>query len=130
MRGAKPKPISNHGPAFNLNPPAELSPGAKKEWRRIVGLLSESRVLSNLDSAALAIYASSYDVYRQAEKHITANGSVCLGTTGTPMKNPYLTVQKECWERIRPLLAEFGLTPSARARLKFEPAEADDGEFF
>lgn len=130
MRGPKPKPKPKAGKQPELSPPSALSPTAKAEWVHIVGILSGQRVLDELDIAALTIYATSYAMYQEAQTHINAHGSVVAGTTGTPIKNPYLTVQKEAWERIRPLLAEFGLTPSARARLQMGKADdAGDLEF-
>lgn len=118
MKGRKPKPVPTDAPPPRLDPPADLSPAAQTEWVDVVALLTKRRVLDRLDVSALTIYASSMAWYRQAMKEVDKDGPVCVGTTGTPMKNPWLTVAKESWERVRPLLAEFGLTPSSRGRLK------------
>ena len=113
MRGPKPRPKPTPGEPPKLPAPKDLCPEAKAEWKRIVGLLSTQRVLSELDIAALTIYATSYATYKKAEAHVAEHGSVVLSSTGVPTKNPYMTCMKECWDRIRPLLAEFGLTPSS-----------------
>jgi P27 family predicted phage terminase small subunit len=84
--------------------------------------------LSDIDRPALEILSTSLATYREAQAHVNEHGSVLIGTTGTPIKNPYLGVQKDCWDRIRVLLAEFGLTPSARARLKLDDRKGDEGE--
>jgi P27 family predicted phage terminase small subunit len=128
-RGPKPRPKPANNGATHLAVPEGMQPDAATEWTRIVEILASQKVLSELDIAALTIYANSYASYTKAQRHVDEHGEVVIGTTGTPIKNPYLTVQKECWERIRPLLAEFGLTPSARARLHMthcDDAEKDD----
>jgi P27 family predicted phage terminase small subunit len=106
--------------------PKDLSPAAATEWRRMVRLLAGK--LHQLDEVALVVLCTSFADYREAQRQVDEHGTVVLGTTGQPIKNPYCLVLKESWERIRPLLAEFGLSPLARAKLKFDTESVDDGE--
>lgn len=129
-RGPKPRPKPSADAVSTLPVPRGMNDAAAREWRHIVAILAQQRVLSELDIAALTVYATSMAAYRQAQAHIDENGTVVIGTTGTPVVNPYMRVQKEAWDRIRPLFAEFGLTPSARARLKLAGPEADKGLSF
>jgi P27 family predicted phage terminase small subunit len=129
MRGKKPTPKPSIYKQTPPPPPPELKGEARKEWVRITTLLAAKRVLSEEDKAALTIYSTSWAMYREAQARIEEDGSVVMSATGVPIRNPYLSVLKQAWDRIRPLLSEFGLTPTARARLKVEEPE-DDGEFF
>lgn len=131
MRGPKPRPKPAGKEMPPPPPPKELDKVAKAEWERITAILSRQRVLTESDTAALMIYCTSYSQYREAQKAIQEHGTVVVSATGTPVRNPYLTVQNSAWDRIRPLLAEFGLTPTARARLQLDEEPDDDGaEFF
>jgi P27 family predicted phage terminase small subunit len=100
---------------------------AKREWERVAALLSRRRVLTEEDHAALLIYCEAWQQYLDASEQLAEHGTVVLSNTGTPIKNPYLTVQKQAFDRMRPLLSEFGLTPCARARLKQPDDEDADG---
>ena len=131
MRGPKPKPRPQGQAIEPPEPPKDMKADeARKEWRRITKLLCKQRVFSDADIAALTIYCTSYATYKHAQAQVDELGSVILTATGTPVKNPYLTVVNSCWDRIRPLLSEFGLSPSSRARLKFDDSPDDGGEFF
>jgi P27 family predicted phage terminase small subunit len=129
ITGPKPKPRPVAGQVTLKIPiPDEVKNNveAAKEWKRIVAILSRQRILSEADTAALAIYATSYSQYKQAERAIAEHGTVILSAQGVPIKNPYTTIQNQCWNRIQPLLAEFGLTPSSRARMKLDGDQDDD----
>jgi P27 family predicted phage terminase small subunit len=125
MRGPKPKPKQSNG---NLpKAPADLDGDALIEWKRIIKILTPHRVLTEADLAALYVYATSYADYREAMRQIKETGQVGLSQSGVPQKSPWVTAANAAWDRIRPLLAEFGLTPSARARLQMvEPEDSTD----
>ncbi len=105
--------------------PADLSPAAATIWRRLVKLLAGK--LHQLDEVGLTVLSTSFADYREAQRQVDEHGTVVLGSTGQPVKNPYCLVLKESWERIRPLLTEFGLSPLARSRWK-PGHDADDVE--
>lgn len=115
MKGRKPTPKEEKAPSAP-KPPSDLPAAAKAEWTRLVNLLQPMHVLSELDQAALTIYSTSIALYRDAQRHLDVEG--CVIDIGRKReKSPWLTVQKECWDRIRVLLTELSLTPTARARL-------------
>jgi P27 family predicted phage terminase small subunit len=116
---------------MRLTPPKDLSPAAKAEWQRIVTILAETKPLTQADIAALVIYSTSYATYAEAQAKVEEQGSVVVGTTGSPIKNPYLAVMKESWDRLKVLLPEFGLTPASRAKMaKQEPPPAPKADDF
>jgi P27 family predicted phage terminase small subunit len=128
-RGRKHVPVPAKAPVPSIPPPKGMSKPAAAEWRRTVNLLASAGVVSELDVNALTIYCNAIAMHRQAQEQIDKLGPVVVGSTGTPIKNPYLLVQKEAWERIKTLQAELGLTPSARAKLNIgKDDEAADDE--
>lgn len=149
MRGRKPKPPAlriiegNRGkrpipeviePRKSDRPPkcpAWLAPEAKKEWRRIVAKLHEIGLLSDLDTAPLAAYCQSYARYIEAEEFISENGSTetRTGKYGiAKVLRAEVYMSKIHLSFIRQLVSEFGLSPSARARMVL-PQEKDEDPF-
>lgn len=53
-----------------LRCPKQLTPAAKKEWRRIMNLYRkmEAHILSDLDRNALIAYCESYSIYSKAQE--------------------------------------------------------------
>lgn len=138
MRGRKPKPIAmkklagNPGkrplgdvpqppvPDYTPYVPRHLNEAAKREWRRMVKLLMELNLYTEVDRAALAMYCQAWGRWVEAERKLAEadNGLVLIScNTGNLYQNPWLHVANRAWEQMRKILAEFGLTPSSRSRL-------------
>jgi P27 family predicted phage terminase small subunit len=142
MRGRKPKPTAlkilygNPGKRrLNENepkppneipePPDHLDDVAKKEWARITVLLSQLRLIAQLDMAGIAAYCVAFSRWADAEKKVAKHGIIVISPNKKlPMKSPYLCVAKAAMEAMRKMLGEFGLTPTSRARLQV-PAVPD-----
>jgi P27 family predicted phage terminase small subunit len=133
MRGRKPKPTILKALAGNpgkrkLNEPIAagipdcpefLDAVAKEEWRRCVKVLAEMGVLTKADRSALAAYCVAYSRWVEAEGLVKKFGTIVKSPEkGFPMKSPYLTVADQAMENMRRLMVEFGMTPSARSRLR------------
>ncbi len=110
-----------------FEPPKGISPAAAAEWRQLVKLLGSD--VSERDRIGLTILATSYADYREAQRQVDENGTVVLGPTGQPIKNPYCLVLKESFDRIRPLLTEFRLTPQARGKMTKRERDALNADF-
>ncbi len=150
MRGRKPKPTSlkllygNPGkrplnknepkPPLEIpDPPDHLDDVAKKEWSRITKLLSDLKLISQLDMAGVAAYCVAYSRWADAEKKVAKHGIIVMSPDKKfPMKSPYLSVAEAAMEAMRKMLGEFGLTPTSRARLHVPtaPQELDDFDRF
>jgi P27 family predicted phage terminase small subunit len=118
----EPKP-----PAHDLTPPGDLAGEALAEWGRMAPRLQKSGLLSELDEKALALYCCSYADWVAASKKVEEFGTVIKGPKGFPMPSPYVRLVEKAWERMRKMLIEFGMTPSARARVTTtEPQGAQD----
>ena len=148
MRGRKPKPPvlrlleGNPGkrpipdvvqPETGAHPPkcpAWLEPDAKKEWKRIAQELCDLGLLSNLDVVALAAYCQAYARYKEAEQLISEHGATYTHINKFGAENEMLRahvyMSKIQLQFIRQFCAEFGLTPSARARMVLPKDEEED----
>ena len=116
------------------NVPDWLSQEARDEWAVLAHLLSSMRVLSEVDGIALAQLADYLAKWKQAAQQVAKLGMVlpirdASGTVVSFKRNPYVTMHLEYGLMVQRLLAQFGMTPSARARLMNGEAQATDTIF-
>lgn len=110
--------------------PSWLDKEAKKEWRRVCKELEELNLLTNVDTVALAIYCDAYSKLLQANKEIETQGMFVeytnkFGATNT-IENPAIKTANKYIDVIRKMCGEFGLTPSARAKLTLPKQEEQE----
>lgn len=107
--------------------PEWLSREAKAEWRRIAPELDRVGMLCKVDRAALAAYCQAFaemaDATRLLEKEGRIIDRLVFNRTGdvvgtVKVIHPAYKLLKEGFSRVKQFLAEFGLTPSSRVRLK------------
>ena len=99
--------------------PNHLSPYAKREWKRITPLLLTLGLLSQLDMASIASYCQVYDRWRKAELKVRRHGElIVINSMGYLQQNPWLNIANKSLEQMKVFYAEFGLTPSARTKLR------------
>ena len=145
-RGRKPTPTSlrvlrgnpGHRPLPENEPPVrieiprcprELSPTAKKEWRRITPELARLGLLTRIDRAALAMYCDHYGRWLEAIAALQKYGVVIKSPSGFLMQSPYVAIANKAGEQVRLLLSEFGMSPSSRTRVHAVPAIPQDDPF-
>ena len=109
--------------------PRELSPIAKKEWRRIAPILADMGLLAKIDRAALAMYCDHYGRWLEAIAALQKYGVVIKSPSGFPMQSPYVAIANKSGEQVRLLLAEFGMSPSSRTRVHATPHAEEDDRF-
>lgn len=103
-----------------LKCPKELSPAAKKEWKRIIKLYQklESRILCDLDITALAMYCEAVAVYQKAQETWTKYGFVVSSNSQAQnMMDKCLKIMNEQTRIISSLSEQLCLTPVGRARM-------------
>ena len=157
MRGRKPKPthlklVAGNPGRYPLNkaepkhalsipsPPPELSDDAKVEWGRVADRLYRAGTLSEVDRGALAAYCQSYGRWIQAERTLAklaeadkATGGLLIKTSnGNAIQNPLVGIANKAASDMVRYAAEFGMTPSARSRIKAEGQTPGDNadQFF
>lgn len=115
--------------------PNWLTQEASEEWDRVVTELDRLKMLAKVDRAALIGHCEAVSQLREATEDIAERGVTLLVLErefddGTKLyakvaKNPAVTVAQNAMAQIRGFCAEFGLSPSARARMT--PLETNDG---
>jgi P27 family predicted phage terminase small subunit len=97
--------------------PDSLVGDARAEWKRVAALLVDANLVAELDCAALALYCQAWADWREAQAEIADGGKVIMSPKGYPIINPWVSIARGAAETMRRLLAELGLSPSARTRL-------------
>ncbi len=122
-RTSEPKPQMGRPPC-----PSWLSKDAKTEWRRLVTLLNNARVLAKSDGNALARYCRLWERWQGAERFILEHGSTyrTKDKNGEPAGHrafPQVAIAAQLAQQLTRLEHEFGLTPAARSRVTAEERE-------
>lgn len=103
--------------------PDHLSKSARAEWDRIIKLLVEYKLVTDIDTASLALYCVSYGRWQDSEKKIEelkAKGKgdlIITSPNGYPIRNPWLDIANRSMEDCHRYLQQFGLSPAARTRV-------------
>lgn len=121
MKGAKPQLVIDND-AMRKAPaaPSWLSAEAKKEWRRVVPILLERRILTNGDLGSLENYCIAMGRVREFEADMQS-------ITEPEIKVKVFRAQDKSMASARLLAAELGLTPVSRSRPAVRE-KADDGD--
>lgn len=121
-------------------PPDHLDAYAREEWERLAPGLHVLGLLYQVDRAVFAAYCAAYSRWRTAEEALQEKGKLRPGgassaltsrsSRGSLTKSPYVRISEESAKAMVKYAAEFGFTPSARARLAVSPAgEGGKGKF-
>ena len=110
--------------------PRHLGAGARKAWKRLTPELIRYNLLSTVDADALAMLCQTIARIELVEKSFAGRQALLaeqgkdpaeslLGATpnGMQVQHPLYQVLNREMEKLRHLLAEFGLTPAQRARV-------------
>jgi len=100
--------------------PTELEGEAKAEWERIVPLLAEAGLLTRVDRGGLVMACQAWGRWITLQAEINRQGMLIKNRKGMPALNPLIRRQDECVSQFRPLLQEFGMSPSSRSRIKVD----------
>lgn len=128
--GKRPLPENEPKPgAAKPRAPHVLSEEAKKHWRTVVKQLHAAKVMTRLDIDALALYCEAYARWVEANESLVKYGMIVKSPGGFPMQSPWLSISNKAFEQMRAMLAEFGMTPSSRAKVTTvkENEEKPDG---
>ena len=122
MRGTKPHMSPDPDAVDHVSAPEWLSENARKEWDRVMPILTERRILTDADLGGLENYCCAIGTVREMEAHLQEHGHVLTDIEGKMKRNPAVGIQSDAMTRARLLAAELGLTPVSRSR----PAIRDD----
>lgn len=136
-RGRKPKPTAmkqlqgNPGkrplnkrepkPKTPVKRPYKLGKGLQDRfWKEHAPELERLQILTGIDSAAFRLMAEHYSFAVQAAQELREEGLTVDGREGKK-KNPKAQIFKDNSLAFKSFATEFGMTPSARARLSLPP---------
>ena len=112
-----------------LYAPRWLSKAAQKEWRRVVALMADLGVLTEVDTNTLAVYCDAAVRYAEAAKQVEEQGAV-IETEHGPRQNPAVLVAEKYWRIMNKAAATLGLDPASRASLaRAKAAEQQKDDF-
>lgn len=119
-RGVKPK-IKSDTAAFTKAPtvPKHLSAYAKAEWRRIMTQLISRRIITKADLAGVENYCAAVGWVRSIADQMAMTKAPDIKLGG---------LQIRYMQTARQLAAEYGLTPTSRARIGAEQPDDDDAD--
>lgn len=99
--------------------PVWLSAAARKEWKRVMPVLAERRILTDADLGGLENYCVAIGRVRDTEKQIQ-------GELEPDMQLKLIRVQDKAMASARQLAAELGLTPVSRSRPAIREDQDDE----
>jgi len=110
--------------------PAWLPKEAKTEWRYIVKELKRYGLITRLDKNVLATHCDAVATYKLATLKLNektdGKGFTSCTPNGMAIQSVWLQIKNKAFEQIKSTAPEFGLTPSARARVKVENPNQKD----
>lgn len=116
MRGVKPHlVVDNSSVSKAPSAPGWLSQDAKREWKRVVPILVDRRILTTADLGSLENYCTAIGQIREMERQLQRDGHV-INTDKGLKRHPAVGIQSDAMTRARLLAAELGLTPVSRSR--------------
>jgi P27 family predicted phage terminase small subunit len=121
-------------PAGKPKRPSWLTGEARTYWARLVRLLDRMHVLTVADGPALALLAVTYAEYVAADRALRDAAGlehptyVVVGTAGGMLHKtrPEVHIRADAHRRLIQAMAQFGLTPADRSRLKVGTTQSEN----
>ncbi len=126
------KPLNKREPKPSIGLPAcpkRVTGEARKHWNQIGKLLAKYSILTDVDCDAFEQYCELWKLWRKAATMLDKEGEVLFSDKGMMYTNPWHHVYHAALKAMRPLQAEFGMTPSARSKLMVDNGQPEIDEF-
>jgi P27 family predicted phage terminase small subunit len=113
--------------------PDWLDDQAKQAWAQVVPPLAAAGMLSVVDGNALARYVTYWGRWRAAQAFLAKHGAVYpvkdeAGHVKCLVQVPQVAIAAKLGALLARLEQEFGMTPSARTRIRAAPSDGDEAE--
>ena len=109
-----------------LEPPAWLSPLARRHWAEIAASLSKHNIINELDQDLLAVYCSTFARFIELDERLEQTGMVQVTSTGYEAETGTFTAWNKLLKPIMAYAKQLGLTPPARVALRLtDPDQVD-----
>lgn len=133
LQGAREDRVNRREPIPRGLPPkcpAGVAREVRAVWDYTVAELAHMGTTFAADRDALICYCEAVVAHRKASTLLAKSEVLIKGIHGNPVRNPALQVQRDAAQTIRAFAQEFGLTPSARARIEVKgQGDAEDNPF-
>jgi P27 family predicted phage terminase small subunit len=77
-------------------------------------------VLTQIDAAAFAGYCQAYARWKEAEEFLSKHGTIFKTPSGYIQQVPQVSIAQTYLKIMKDFCSEFGLTPSARSRIRID----------
>ncbi len=103
--------------------PVFLSPQAKREWKKALPKLYDAGLLTEIDGYVFGLLCEAWASWQGALVKLRDTGGAVLVSrkTGSYYQNPWVHERNKAFDQFLKLAAEFGMTPSARSRIRVSP---------
>lgn len=123
------RPLNLEEPVFREetgNPPAWMPALAKREWERLLPSLRAQGLFTVADVAEYTGYCLAWAELIELTRFLRKNGRTVTAASGYLMPRPEVAMRERALTRLHLFGASFGLSPSARTRIKGKPPEEVD----
>lgn len=103
---------------FTFPIPGNVSGETAKFMKAIIRELRAKQKLDVLDSGALNMLMTSYEMYLQATERLLDEGPVTMSRLGDDVPNPAQTIASKNYNQVLAIMKEYGLTVKSRAKMK------------
>ena len=121
LEGAPERRVNQNEPQPNHDPlvaPDWVNDQVREVWDYTVAELEFMGIASSTDRDALVAFCQAVVTHRKACEKLARSDILIKSMYGQPIRNPAIMVQRDAAQTIRAYAQEFGLTPSARARIE------------
>ena len=115
----KPRPILPKCPAW-------FDELAKAEWKRLAAILEPLAMATEADWEMVGAICLAWSELQRATVILNEHGLTYEGKEG-PKPRPEVAIARNARAQIKMLGSEFGMSPSSRSRLSFNPKEPEEG---
>jgi P27 family predicted phage terminase small subunit len=122
-------------PTGTPKPPKWLTPETLEAWQELVAAIEPMRVLTQSDALALAQAAEYLAKWKRMTAKVAQMGEViairdAAGNVTGFRQSPFAALQMQYGGMLHRFMSEFGLSPSARARLTGATETQENTSFF
>lgn len=110
--------------------PKDIEKDASVYMQDVLSKLENSRILEEVDSAALTMLARNYSMFIKASKQLEKDGLTVESDRGNIAQHPLIKVAKDAQTQAMKVMLEFGLTAKARTKLIQKDNESDEDSPF
>jgi len=135
--GKRPLPKEPNVESSLPEPPEHLDAYALEEWNRLAAGLHALGIFYEVDRGVFSAYCKAYSRWRHAEEELSKlaaeksplNALILKTMSGNFIQQPLIGIANKAMADMVKYAGEFGLTPSARARIAINPGSGKESKF-